>query len=105
MKYEDFKRNHLSTERLCMEDSFVFGPMVAEACAGSWGPSATKIFVELAKTKSVLTGESQEVVQTFQNLGFVLHKENARAVVRRIFLSDPFSQDLLQASQDEAGTE
>ena len=113
MKYEDFKRNHLSTERLCMEDGFAFAPMVVEACGGSWGPSATKIFLELAKTKSVLTGESQDVVQLqlFQNLGVILHRENARAVVRRIFPSDSFSQDLLnaastlQAPEAEAGEE
>jgi len=87
--------------------------MVVEACGGSWGPSATKIFLELAKTKSVLTGESQDVVQLqlFQNLGVILHRENARAVVRRIFPSDSFSQDLLnaastlQAPEAEAGTE
>ena len=112
-KYEDFKRNHLSTERLCMEDGFAFAPMVVEACGGSLGPSATKIFFEVAKTKSVLTGESQDVVQLqlFQNLGVILHRENARAVVRRIFPSDSFSQDLLnaastlQAPEAEAGTD
>ena len=113
IKYEDFKRNHLSTERLCMEDGFAFAPIVAEACGGSWGPSATKILIELAKTKSLFSGESQDVVQTqlFQSLGVILHRENARAVVKRIFPSDSFSQDLLhaastlQAPEAEAGTE
>ena len=83
--------NHLSTERLCTEDGFAFAPIVVEACGGSWGPSATKIFLELAKTKSILSGESQDVVRTqlFQSLGVILHRENARAVARRMFPSFP----------------
>ena len=72
-----------------MEDGFAFAPMVVEACGGSWGPSAIKILRELAKTRSILTGESQDTVQTqlFQNLGVIFHRENARAVVRRCFPS------------------
>ena len=83
-----------------MEDGFAFAPMVVEACGGSWGPSGTKILLELAKTKSILTGETQDAVQTqlFQNLGVILHRENARAVARRIFPADSFSHDLLHAA-------
>ena len=98
--YEDFKRNHLSTQRLCQEDGFVFAPVVAEACGGSWGTSASKIFCELAKTKSLLTGESEEVVrkELYQSLGVILHRENARSVVKRMYPSTGGSHALLHAA-------
>ena len=82
-----------------MEDGFAFAPMLVEACGGSWGLSATKILLELAKTKSIPTDDSQEAVQTqfFQNVGVILHRENAGVVVRRMFSSAPFPQDLLHA--------
>ena len=74
--------------------------MVVEACGGAWGPSASKIFADLAKTKSVLTGESKDVVQTqlFPNLGVILHRQNVRAVARKIFSIESFSPDLLHAA-------
>ena len=85
--YKDFKRSHLDTERLCQEEGFAFIPIVAEACGGCWGTSALKVFHEPAKTKSLLTGESTDLLQTqlLQNLGTTLHRENARAVVKRMF--------------------
>ena len=66
-----------------------------------------------AKTKAMLSGESKDIVQTqlFQSLGTILHRENARAVARRMFPADTFSHDLLlaastlQAPEAEAGAE
>jgi hypothetical protein len=49
--------------------------------------------------------------QLFQNPSVILHRENARAVARRMFPSDSISQDLLnaastlQAPEAEAGDE
>jgi hypothetical protein len=44
-----------------------------------------KVWAELAKTKALCTGESESIVasQTYQNLGLTLHRENARAILRR----------------------
>ena len=42
--YEDFKRGHLGTERLCSDEGFAFCPMVVEAIGGAWGPAAAKVF-------------------------------------------------------------
>jgi len=98
--YEDFKRNHLSTQRLCQDDGFAFAPVVAEACGGAWGPTARKIFHELAKTKSVLTGEPVDVVrkELYQSLGVILQRENARSVVKRMFPSTGGCHALLHAA-------
>ena len=38
--YEDHKRNHLNTARLCSEVGLLFYPMVVEANGGAWGPAA-----------------------------------------------------------------
>ena len=83
--YEDFKRNHLHTARLCDEEGLGFTPMVMEAHGGSWGPAAQKVFSELAKSKSIIVGEPQDILltQLHQNLSIILHRENARAILKR----------------------
>ena len=62
-----------------------FIPVVVEACGGSWGPQAQKLWSEIAKTTAQATGELEATVSAriYQNLGFILHRENARAIVRR----------------------
>ncbi len=84
--YEDYKRNHLSTAQHCSDEGLSFAPMVVEANGGMWGPSAQKVFSELAKTKSVFTGESRDTIlgQLYQSLDVVLQRENARSVVKRM---------------------
>ena len=44
-----------------------------------------KVWSELAKTKALCTGESESTVaeQLYQSLGLILHRENARAILRR----------------------
>ena len=84
--YEDFKRNHLDTARLCNEEGLSFVPVVVEANGGLWGPSARKIFSELAKTRSVHSGEQKDKIlgQLYQKLDVVLQRENSRAILRRM---------------------
>eukprot|EP00973_Karenia_brevis_P080419 11157696-Karenia_brevis.AAC.1 len=47
--YEDFKRSHHNTEQDCQAAGMSFVPMVVDAVGGGWGPSAAKLFSELAK--------------------------------------------------------
>ena len=83
--YEDFKRSYLATETTCQEEGLSFIPLVCEADGGGWGPAAHAVWSELAKYKSVLTGEPNSTTATrlLQSLGLILHKENARAILRR----------------------
>ena len=83
--YEDFKRNHLDTARLCAEASLSFAPAIQEADGGAWGPEAQKVFSELAHCKSQITGEPKDTLlhQLLQSLGVSLHRDNARAIVKR----------------------
>ena len=84
--YEDFKRSHLDTDRLCTEEGLAFAPVIFEASGGACGPTAAKILAELAKAKSIITGEPQDRVLThlYQSLGIILHRENARARLKRL---------------------
>ena len=54
--YEDFKREHLNTQLLCQQEGITFIPLIAEAGGGGWGPEAHKVFNELAKLTSSMTG-------------------------------------------------
>ena len=98
--YEDFKRSHLDTDALCNAEGFTFCPMVVEAVGGAWGLAATKVFNELAKTKSIITGEPVDslVAQLYQNLGTILHRENARSIVKRMCTSKRTPDTILAAA-------
>ena len=66
--YEDFKRSYLNTETICQEEGISFIPLVCEAAAG-------RVWSELAKHKSFLTGEQSSVLATrlLESLGLILH--------------------------------
>ena len=83
--YEDFKRSYLDTHTTCQEEGLNFIPLVIEADGGGWGPAAHAVWSELAKRKSALTGEQSSTTATrmLQSLGLILHKENARSILRR----------------------
>ena len=59
--------------------------MVLEAHSGAWGPAATKVWLRLGKAISLVSGESAavEALRARQNLGLTLHRETARAIIRR----------------------
>ena len=83
--YENFKNSFLDTATHCASEGISFIPMVVEAHSGAWGPSANKIWLKLGKAISLLSGESTaiEALRARQNLGLTLHRETARAILRR----------------------
>ena len=83
--YEDYKRSYLNTETICQEEGITFIPLVCEADGGGWGPAAHRVWSLLAKHKSVRTGEQDSIIVThlLQSLGLILHRENARSILRR----------------------
>ena len=101
--YEDFKRNYLATEATCQENGLNFIPLICEADGGGWGPAANAVWSELAKHKSAMTGEPNSITATrlLQSLGLILHKENARAILRRSPMrTNREFQELLAAATD-----
>ena len=87
-KYEDFKCSYKDTKSLCEEGGLSFIPMVVEAVGGSWGKSARCVWSSLAKSSALATGELETedtcAVMLQQRLSMVLHRENARACLRRL---------------------
>ena len=86
-KYEDFKRQHQDTQAQCQAQGITFIPMIMEAVGGGWGRVARGVWSELAKTSALATGELATEnscgFQLQQRLAMCLHRENARACLRR----------------------
>lgn len=85
--YEDFKCSHLDTKAQCQSQGISFLPMVMEAAGGGWGKTARGVWSELAKSSALAFGELQtttaSATQLLQRLSMTLHRENARACLRR----------------------
>jgi len=86
-RYEDLKCSHRDTRAECEAQGISFIPMVVEAVGGGWGKMARCVWSELAKTSALATGElvtastCGNLLQ--QRLSMTLHRENARACLRR----------------------
>ena len=90
--HEDFKKSFkalgepLTTVALCSQNGLEFVPMVIEAHGGGWGPAARRILDAVARTWSAMTADEPEQVSLniAQRLSCSLHRESARAVLRRL---------------------
>ena len=84
-RYEDYKCSYLDTKSKCEEEGIAFIPVIFEADGGGWGPTAHLVWSEIAKYKSLKTGEKNSIIANhlLQSLGIILHRENARAILRR----------------------
>ena len=90
-RYEETKRNHLRTDELCSAAGFAFVPMIMEAHGGAWSPTARSAMEWIARQKAAATGESFDAtsLRFAQLLSCSLHRENARAVLKRSVAAEP----------------
>ena len=82
--------------------------MVCEADGGGWGPAALKVWSLLAKQKAIIAGEQNSTIlsRILQSLGIILHRENARSILRRSPRSvDRVCTEMLTASAACTSTE
>ena len=90
-KYEETKREYKApgetetTEALCTSQGLRFVPMVVEAHSGGWSKAAREVLDTIAKSVATQWKEDNEVASLAiaQRLSVTLHRENARAIVRR----------------------
>ena len=79
--------NFKSTSTQCQQSGLSFIPMIMEASGGGWGKQARRVWSELAKKHSLamgeLTSDKDSAVHMLQRLSIILHRENARAILRR----------------------
>ena len=97
--YEQAKKSFQDTFNHCASEGITFVPMIAEAHSGAWGPEATKVWLKLCKAISLVSGESAaiEALRARQNLGLTIHRETARAILRRSPVS--FNSDCRDAAK------
>ena len=96
----------------CQNQGLSFVPMIVEAVGGGWGKEARKVWSELAKSSAAAAGElsstQSSVVALLRCLATTLHRENARAALRRFghgVQSLPSAQHLsVMATVAESGT-
>ena len=83
--YEARKRAHQQTEASCDAAGIQFVPLVAEACAGGWAPTAVAAWKQVARAVAGRAGDSASVLvdRLQQSLSLTLQRENARAILRR----------------------
>ena len=86
-RYEDFKCSYRDTHSTCQSQGITFIPMVMEAVGGGWGTMARGVWSELAKSSALASGEFQTerscAIMLRQRLSMTLHRENARACLKR----------------------
>ena len=74
-----------STSELCAQQGLCFVPMVIEAHAGAWGQSAKKVLASISRNAAASLKDSPDAVslRIVQRLSIALHRENARAILKR----------------------
>ena len=84
-QYEHLKRTYKNTENECESQGFTFTPMIVEAHAGGWSPTAKQVWDRMAKLQSATWNEQGNTssIRIAQRLSIALHRENARTVLRR----------------------
>ena len=85
--YEDYKRRYLDTQTQCHQRGFHFLPFIAEAHGGGLAIGARRIVAFIAKSGAARSGEELEVesVGLLRRISIALHRENARAILRRLW--------------------
>ena len=89
--HEHSKREFLGTAAQAQAHGFHFMPLVMEAHAGAWSPSARRVLDALArKAAAALREESTTMsLRIVQRLSVTLQMENARAILKRMVPVDP----------------
>ena len=97
--YEDGKRQYQNTADQCRQVGLQFLPMVVKAHSGAWGTTAKGVWTTFAKSYATSAGvpTSEACAILSQRLSTTLHRVNARAVLRRLSVSEPGSADFPHA--------
>ena len=84
-RYENLKRSFKDTAQSCETRGFEFVPMVVEAHGGSWSPLARAALDWIAKQQALCHNDDPAAVslKIAQRISCTLHRENARAILRR----------------------
>ena len=89
-RYEEFKRSYKNTDQVCEQQGFSFIPMILESHGGSWSSTARNILARVATGQSSAWNEDGEEasLRIAQRMSVALHRENARAVLKRTLAAE-----------------
>ena len=84
--YEDYKVNYKDTGQTCEAQGFNFTPMIMEASSGAWSPTARKVLDNVARGQSAAWSTAHNItsLRIAQRMSIALHRENARAIMKRM---------------------
>ena len=88
-RYEHLKRSFKNTAQSCETQGFNFVPMVFEAHGGGWSPLARATLDWISRNQASCHNDDSAAVslKIAQRISCTLHRENARAVMRRVALA------------------
>ena len=75
----------VSTEEQCRQQDLLFIPMVLESHGGSWGRTSRKTLDTISKHLAAARGDRDDQTSLLiaQRLSIALHRETARAILKR----------------------
>lgn len=84
--YAETKRAFLNTAQQCLDAGITFIPMTVDGAGGGWGDDAERVWASIAHATAATTGAevSSVTAELYQGLSLILHREGARAVLRRL---------------------
>ena len=84
-RYNRFKREYRDTALSCQEVGVQFVPMVIEAHSGGWSPLARSQLAWIAQQAAAASNEEPALtaLRMAQRISATLHRENARAILKR----------------------
>ena len=94
-RYERHKREYQSTAQLCETTGLAFTPMVTEAHSGGWSPLARGVLDWISEQSAAAsqTEPATVALRIAQRMLATLHKENARAILKRLVAQDATAFD------------
>ena len=74
--------------------------MIVEGAGGGWGDDAQNVWRALARAVAVNTGQNTATTSAdlYQSLSLILHREGARAVLRRLCGTDTPASTVLASA-------
>ena len=84
--YDEHKRQYLNTQVECRNEGFDFWPFIVEAYGGGLSIGARRVVAHIAKAWAAREGEEigAQASELLRRISISVHRENARAVLRRL---------------------
>ena len=91
VEYEEKKKQHLNTKEACRTVGLRFTPRIVAAHAGGLSQTTRGVIDWIAASLAAAKGSDKagEALRIAQRISIALHRENARAILRRIPAAEP----------------